>query len=417
MFNWLKDYFKFLFRCFIISFRGSTKFYVWMTFLSVLTLIGLNAYCKQLVHGLYLTGMDDHVSWGLYIANFTYLVGMAAAAVMLVIPFYVYKENKIENAVIIGELFAIAAIVMCLLFVIVDLGRPDRFWHLIPIIGKFNWPVSMLSWDVVVLNIYLILNLHLCGYLLYMRYLKRKPNRWLYLPFVFISIVWAVSIHTVTAFLFTALAGRPFWNTAILGPRFIASAFASGPAFIILTLQVVNRFAGYQIKKKTLLTLRKLIQVSMLISVFLLVNEFFTEFYSDSLHAASMEYLFFGLHGHAKLVPWIWTAMAFNTTALLILVLPLSRNINYLNIACVLMIVGIWIEKGMGLIIPGFIPTPLGEVVEYSPTLNEILVCVGIWAFGFLFYTILLKTSIPILRGDFNIDLEYRKTKPKENTV
>ncbi|VAX36286.1 Similar to sulfite reduction-associated complex DsrMKJOP protein DsrP [hydrothermal vent metagenome] len=416
MFTWLKDYIYFLYRCIILSFRGSKIFYAWMTVLTVLTLIGLNAYCKQLVGGLYLTGLTDHVSWGLYIANFTYLVGMAAAAVMLVIPVYVYKEKKLENVVIIGELFAIAAIIMCLLFVIVDLGRPDRFWHLIPGIGKFNWPVSMLSWDVVVLNIYLVLNLHVCGYLLYMKYLGRQPSKLFYMPFVFLSIVWAISIHTVTAFLFAGLGGRPFWNTAILGPRFIASAFASGPAFIVLTLQVIRKFTNYEVKEVTLLVLRKIIQVALIISVFLLLNEFFTEFYTDSLHVASMQYLFFGLHGYNGLVPWIWTAMVFNILALIIIVLPISKNIRYFNIACILMIIGIWIEKGMGLIIPGFIPTPLGEVVEYTPTFNEILVCIGIWAFGFLFYTILLKLAIPILKGDFNIDLEYAKIK-KERGV
>lgn len=409
MFKWLRDYLYFLYRCVVLSFRGSGFFYLWMTVLTVLTLIGLNAYCKQLVGGLYITGMNDHVSWGLYIANFTYLVGMAAAAVMLVIPVYVYKSDDLRDVVIFGELFAIASIIMCLLFVTVDLGRPDRFWHLIPGIGKFNWPYSMLSWDVVVLNVYLLLNMHVAGYLLYMRYLGRKPHKYLYQPFVFISIVWAISIHTVTAFLFVGLSGKAFWNSAILGPRFIASAFAAGPAFIVLTLQVIHRATSYKISRSALLTLRRIIQVAMIISVFLMGNELFAEFYADSLHVASMQYLFFGLHGHNMLVPWIWTAVAFNIISLILLVLPLSRSLKYLNIACVLCIVGIWIEKGVGLLIPGFIPTPLGEIVEYVPTLNEIFVCIGIWAFGFLIYTILLKISIPILLGTLRIPLKYNQ--------
>lgn len=407
MFKWLRDYLYFLYRCFIISFQGSRLFYTWMTFLTVLSLIGLNAYCKQLVHGLYLTGMSDHVSWGLYIANFTYLVGMAAAAVMLVIPVYIYKNEDLHDVVIFGELFSIAAIVMCLLFVTVDLGRPDRFWHLIPGIGRFNWPLSMLSWDVLVLNIYLLLNAHICGYLLYMKYLGRKPAKALYLPFVFISIFWAVSIHTVTAFLLAGLASRPFWNSAVLGPRFIASAFAAGPAFIVLTFQVIRQFSGYRISDSALFMLRRIIQVAMIINVFLLGNELFKEFYTDTLHNASAKYLFFGLHGHSSLVPWIWTALGFNLVSMILLMLPISEKIKYLNIACILAVIGIWIEKGMGLIIPGFIPTPIGEIVEYAPTWNEILICVGIWAFGFLLYTILLRLSIPILLGKLQIPLKY----------
>ena len=403
MFKWLRDYFYFLYRCFLISFKGSRAFYIWMMILTCLILIGLNAYCKQLVHGLYLTGMTDQVSWGLYIANFTYLVGMAAAAVMLVIPVYIYKNEDLHDVVIFGELFAIAAIIMCLLFVTVDLGRPERFWHLIPGIGKFNWPISMLSWDVLVLNVYLFLNAHVCGYLLYMKYLGRKPSQILYIPFVFISIFWAVSIHTVTAFLLAGLASRPFWNSAVLGPRFIASAFAAGPAFIVLTLQVIRKFSGYRISNSALLMLRGIIQVAMVINVFLLGNEIFKEFYTGTLHNASARYLFFGLHGHNSLVPWIWTAMVFNLTATVLLMLPISEKIKYLNFACVLAVVGIWVEKGMGLIIPGFIPTPLGEIIEYAPTFNEILVCIGIWAFGFLVYTVLLRFSIPILLGKLQI--------------
>lgn len=416
MFKWLRDYLYFLRRCFVLSFQGGGLFYAWMTALTALVLIGVHAYCKQWVHGLSTTGMSDHVSWGLYIANFVYLVGMAAAAVMLVIPVYVYKNEDLHDVVIFGELFSIAAIVMCLLFVTVDLGRPDRFWHLIPGIGRFNWPISMLSWDVIVLNVYLLLNLHICGYLLYMKYLGRKPSPSLYIPFVFVSIFWAVSIHTVTAFLLAGLASRPFWNSAIMGPRFIASAFAAGPAFIVLTLQVIRAFTCYRIPDAALLMLRRIIQVAMIISVFLLGNEVFKEFYTDTLHNASAKYLFFGLHGHQALVPWIWTAIAFNLTAMILLMLSLSEKIRYLNIACLLTIVGIWIEKGVGLIIPGFIPTPLGEIVEYVPSLNEIFICAGIWAFGFLLYTVLLRISIPILSGRLRIPLKYTQRSRDGNS-
>jgi Ni/Fe-hydrogenase subunit HybB-like protein len=296
-------------------------------------------------------------------------------------------------------LLAVAAIIMCLAFVTVDLGRPDRFWHLIPGIGKFNFPGSMLSWDVIVLNGYLLLNVWICGYLLYCAYRGKKPSKWFYIPFVFIGIGWAVSIHTVTAFLYVGLGGRPFWNSAIVGPRFIASAFTAGPALIILALQIIRRFTDYRIKDKALFTLRSIVQVSMVINVFLLANEVFKEFYTDSLHVASARYLFFGLHGHHALVPWIWTAIAFNLIAMCILLLPASRSLKWLDVACVLAIVGIWIEKGMGLVVPGFVPTPLGEIVEYTPTLNETLICVGIWAFGILCYTIFLRMAIPILQG------------------
>ncbi|MBI4622072.1 MAG: cyclic nucleotide-binding domain-containing protein [Verrucomicrobia bacterium] len=153
------------------------------------------------------------------------------------------------------------------------------------------------------------------------------------------------------------------------------------------------------ISDRGLLMLRSIVQVSMLINVFLLANEVFKEFYSGNLHVASAKYLFLGLHGHHALVPWIWTAVALNFAAMILLVLPVSRSLKWLNVTCVMCIVGIWIEKGMGLVVPGFIPTPLGAIIEYTPSLNETLVCLGIWAFGLLCYTVFLRMAVPILQG------------------
>lgn len=397
----MSEYFRFLWRCFRVSFIGDWRYQLWMLVLTVVVLLGLNAYTKQFVDGLGVSGMSDQVSWGMYIANFTFLVGMAAAAVMLVIPVYIYRKHELHDLVVFGELFAVSAIIMCLLFVNVDLGRPDRFMH---IFWRFNFPVSMLTWDVVALGGYLILNLHICGYLVYCAYRRRRPSPLFFIPFVFVAIVWAVSIHTVTAFLYVGLGGRPFWNSAIIAPRFLASAFAAGPAFIILTLQIIRRTTGYKITDEALGLLRNVVTIALTISMFLLGCELFTEFYTDSAHIVSTMYLFFGLHGRHALVPWIWTAIGMNTVALVILYLPLARSLKFMNLACVLMIIGIWIEKGMGLIIPAFIPSPLGEIVEYQPTLNETLVCLGIWAFGLLLYTVFVRVSVPVLSGRLTFD-------------
>lgn len=400
----MSTYLKFLIRCFRLSFVGDYRYYVWMFLLTVFVLLGINAYCKQLVHGLATTGMTDQVSWGFYIANFTFLVGMAAAAVMLVIPVYIYRNRELHDLVIFGELFAVAAIIMAMLFVTVDLGRPDRFNHLLL---RFNFPVSMLTWDVLVLNGYLLLNLHICGYLVYCAYRRRQPSKLFYIPFVFVAIVWAISIHTVTAFLYSGLGGRPFWNSAVVAPRFLASAFAAGPAFLILSLSVLARFTTYQVPPKAFMTLRNTVAIALSISMFLLGSEMFTEFYTDSSHGASAKYLFFGLHGRNALVPWIWTAIALNLVAMLLLYLPISRKLPVLQAACVMLIVGIWIEKGMGMIVPAFIPTPLGEIVEYLPTLNETLVTLGIWAGGLLIFTILVRVTVPVLTGRLTYDQEF----------
>ena len=95
--------------------------------------------------------------------------------------------------------------------------------------------------------------------------------------------------------------------------------------------------------------------------------------------AAWAQYLFFGSHGHNGLVPWIWTAIAMNLVGTVLFFMPAALERGSIRIlACLLCIVGIWIEKGMGLIIPGFIPSTLHEIVEYSPSLIEWKVTAGI---------------------------------------
>jgi len=380
-------------------------YYAWLAFLSVLVSVGVLAYAWQLKNGLVVTGMTSYVSWGLYIGNFTFLVGVAAAAVLLIIPAYLYDFGPIKEVVIVAEALAVSAILMVLMFVTADLGRPDRFWHLIPFLGMLNIPRSMLSWDLVVVNGYLVLSLTIAGYLLYKAYQRQEPNMSLILPFILLSIPWAVSIHTVTAFLYNGLPARPFWNASILAPRFLASAFCSGPALIILIYQIVRRYTKFHVTNEALFKIAELICYAMAINLFLLGAELFKEIYSDTLHLAPLKYLYSGLHGKDALVPWMWTALVFNVIAFLLFLVPTSRkNFKTLNLGCLLMIVGIWIEKGLGLVVPGFIPAPLGEVWEYAPTITEILVMVGIWGVGILVFTLLLKIIIPIETGEFTVD-------------
>lgn len=397
----IESYPRFLWRSLVMATDGSLAFYAWMTMLTAVALVGANAWANQVASGMYLTHMTDHVSWGLYIANFTFMVGVAAGGVMMVIPGYLYRNKAMHDVVILGELLAIAAIVACLLFVTVDLGRPDRFWHLIPGLGKFNFPISMLTWDVIVLNGYLLLNLHICGYMLYIRYLGKKPEpRW-YVPFVMLSIVWAISIHTVTAFLYSGLGGRGFWNSAMLAPRFLTSAFIAGPAFLIVTMFILRRIARVAIPDEPIKLLVKIVRVTVLINLLMLISELFTEFYTGGAHSTHAHYMFFGLHGHYGLVPWVWSAIVLNIVAAVMFLMPQAmRNMWFVSLACAMAFVGVWIEKGMGLIVPGFIPSTLHQIVEYSPSLVEWKVSAGIWAFGLMIYTVALKIAIPIMRGD-----------------
>jgi Ni/Fe-hydrogenase subunit HybB-like protein len=399
----MKETWHFYLRTLSLVVRGSKAYYAWCFLLLAIILVGLGFYLKQHDLGLVETRLADQVSWGLYIANFTYLVGMAAAAVLLVIPSYIYSFKPIKEIVVLGELFSASSIVMAILFVMVDLGRLDRFWHMIPFVGSMNFPQSLLAWDVLVLNGYLFLNLLIPFYLLVTFYYRREPNWKFILPFILASIPWAVGIHTVTAFLYNGLAARPFWNASILAPRFLASALCSGPAIMIIIFQIIRKVSHIKVENTALFKIAELIAYAMFVNLFLLSAEIYKEYYSNTVHIAPFKYLFEGLHGHNQLVPWIWTAMAMNVTAFFIFLIPHARKrLTTLNLACVLIIIGVWIEKGPGFVIPGFVPDPLGEIYVYLPNLLELMVSFGIWAVGLLIFTLLMKVAIPIETGDFN---------------
>ena len=338
---------------------GGARYHVWMGILTLVMIAGAWAYSIQLRFGLGVTGLSDHVSWGLYISNFTFLVGLAAAAMMLVLPAYVFDDVDFGRAVLIAEGVAVAALVMCLLFVVVDIGNPLAAWHLMPGIGFLNWPRSLLAWDVLVLNGYLALNLAIPFYILYSHYRGVQPERKKYLPWMYIAVMWAVSIHLVTAFLLAGLPARPYWNTALLGPRFLASAFTAGPAFVIVLLWVIQRETRFPVAEGAIRKLAVITTVAAQINLVMLLSELFYKFYSPTHHGINARYLFFGLDGHHALVPWIWTAIAFNILATAgLMIHPLRRNIRWLIPACVVLFVSVWIEKGIGLVIPGFVPSP-----------------------------------------------------------
>ncbi|WP_420601779.1 sulfate reduction electron transfer complex DsrMKJOP subunit DsrP [Flagellimonas sp.] len=392
--------------------HGSKTYHIWMIFLTVIMLIGMYCYSIQLDEGLSVTGMTDRVSWGLYISNFTFLVGVAAAAVMLVMPTYVLKDIDFKQAVLIGEGLAVAALVMCLAFVVADMGGPSVLWHMIPGIGVFNFPNSMLAWDVIVLNGYLFINITIPLYILFRHYQGKEAKSKVYIPGSIISVLWAVAIHLVTAFLYQGLQARPFWNNALLGPRFLASAFAAGPALIILVLAAIRKFSEFKIEDKTISKIAMIVTVAAQINLIMLISELFKEFYAPTHHSESAYYLFFGLEGKSALLPWIWTSIPLNILATVLLTFhKLRNNFKVLYFCCFILFVAIWIEKGFGLIVPGFIPGPYGKIAEYTPTWIEIWVTLGIWAMGAFVFTMLAKTSIGIELGK----LRYKKKKVLES--
>jgi molybdopterin-containing oxidoreductase family membrane subunit len=382
--------------------RGNAAYWTWVAFLLVLIVSGALAFARQASTGLIVTAMRDQVSWGYYIGNFTFLVGVAAAAVVLVIPAYVYDWKPIREIVIYGELLAISAVLMCLLFVLVDIGRPDRFWHMIPLVGHLNFPRSILAWDVLVLNIYFAINFLVATHILYRAFHGRHYDRRIVVPLVLLSIPMAVGIHTVTAFLYNGLAARPYWNSSILAPQFLASAFCSGPAILLIVLQLLRRFTRFEIQDQAVWKVAELMAYAMFLNLFLHGAEAFKEYYSDTQHLLYTRYWFSGLGAHRTLVPYAWSAVALNLTAFLLFIIPAGRrNWLTLNLGCLATYAGCYIDKGMGLIIPGLTPDAVGEIYEYVPSITELRIAAGVFAVGFLVFTLMLKVAVPISLGEF----------------
>jgi molybdopterin-containing oxidoreductase family membrane subunit len=393
---------NFLVGCARLVSSGSRWYFAWLALLGLLIAVGLVGYSHQISRGLLATNMRDQVSWGFYIGNFTFLVGVAAAAVLLVVPAYVYAWKPIKEVVVLGEMLAISALVMCMLFILVDTGSPLSLWHILPWVGTPNFPRSMLVWDSIVLTGYLLINTTVVAHILYRHFSGREYDRRVVVPLVLLSIPWAVAIHTVTAFLYNGMSARPYWNASILAPRFLASAFCSGPAILLVLFQILRKTTGFPISDEAISKIAEIMSYAMFVNLFLLGAEVFKEFYSATEHLVYTRYLYFGLQGHHPIVVYGWASVLCSTTAFLLFIVPATRrNFYTLNLGCLLIFVGVYIEKGIGLVIPGMTPDTLGEIYEYTPSVTEWMVAAGVFGVGFLIYTQLVKIAVPILDGRY----------------
>ncbi len=372
--------------------KGSRRYWTWLLCLLCIIAAGFCFYLRQLDQGLGITGLSRDVSWGLYIAQFTFFVGVAASAVMVVLPYYLHREKQFARITILGEFLAIAAVIMCILFIFVDLGQPARVLNII----LYPSPRSLMFWDMISLSGYLLLNAIIAFVTLRAEREETPAPRWIK-PLAIISIPWAVSIHTVTAFLYSGLAGRSFWLTAILAPRFLASAFSSGPALLILLCLALRKLAGYDVADEAIRKLAIIMTYAMAINVFFVLVEMFTVFYAAiPEHTVHFEYLYLLGGGH-NLAPWMWISAVFAIAALIILFTPNLRR-TQLPLACVFVFISLWLEKGLGLIVGGFVPSPLGAVAHYAPTLPEWSIVAGIWALGALLITVFYKVTVSVRR-------------------
>lgn len=375
--------------------KGTKKYWRWIFSLFAIIIVGIYFYLRQFDYGLGLTGLSRDVTWGFYIAQLTFLVGVAASGVMVVLPYYLHNYKEFARLTILGEFLAIASVVMCILFVFVDIGQPLRMINII----LHPTPQSILFWDTVVLSGYLILNVIISRTVLDAERKSIAPPNWIR-PIIIISIPWAISIHTVTAFLYAGLAARPFWMTAVLAPRFLASAFSSGPALLLILVFILKKITKFNPGKEAVQKLALIITYAMAVNIFFILMEIFTAYYSSiPEHIHHFEFLFFGYGGNTTLVPWMWTSAILGVGAMILLFIPkVRKNENILFGICVAIFISIWIDKGLGMVVTGFIPTTLGEVTDYWPTIPEVLISLAIWSIGFFLITVFYKITLSLRR-------------------
>lgn len=372
---------------------GSRRYWMWLLGLSAIIFVGLLCYLRQLNQGLAITGLSRDVSWGLYIAQFTFFVGVAASAVMVVLPYYLHDYKQFGRITILGEFLAVGAVTMCMLFVFVDMGQPARVLNVL----RYPTPWSLMFWDFISLGGYLFLNALIALTTLHSEQQGVAPPKWIK-PVILLSIPWAVSIHTVTAFLYSGLPGRSFWLTAILAPRFLASAFASGPALLILLCFALRKLTGFDAGREAIGKLAEIVTYAMTINLFFVLTEIFTAFYSQIPgHMEHFEYLFRGMHGSHQLVLWMWLSVLLSVAAMVILLVPRWRATpRWLIAACGSVFVSLWLDKGMCMIVCGFVPSPLGAVTQYKPTPPEWAIVLGVWAIGALIITVFYKITLSV---------------------
>ncbi len=373
--------------------KGTPKYWILVGLLLIMVGAGVLTFLRQLQEGLGITGLGRDIPWGFYIAQFTFMVGVAASAVMVVLPYYLHDFKAFGRLVILGEMLAVSAVLVCSLFIFVDMGQPSRVLNvmLYPTLG------SPMFWDMMSLMGYAGLNAVIAYVTFGAERAGVAPPKWIK-PIIILSIPWAVSIHTVTAFLYAGLEARQFWMTAILAPRFLASAFASGPSLLIILALVLRKFTKFDVGDVAIAKLAQIVTYALAVSIFFFLVELFTGLYSDiPSHTAHFEYMFKGIGEHKALVNWMWTSQILAFGSLGVLLMPSARKKHgVLAVVCGLVIFAIWIEKGLGMIIAAFVPNTFHRVVEYAPTGPELTISLGVYALGALLLTVLYKIAIGV---------------------
>ncbi len=402
--------------------QTSKGYYIFVFSLLAVIAWGFYAYITQLRYGLLMTGMRDMVSWGYYIFNFVFWIGVSHVGALISAILRLTHAGWRTPVTRIGELITISALMIGASMIFIDLGRPDRVLNLI-LYGRFQSP---LTWDVIGVTTYLIgsfFYLYLPSipdFALMRDRLRRGTSVIKWKIYAFLAVGWrgtpeqrewldnaqrimtvmiipiAVSVHTVVSFVF-AMTLRPGWDSTVLAPNFVIGALFSGIGSVVVVMAILRKCYHLEeyLTDKHFRNMSYLLLVLLFAYFYFVLVEYFTVGYK--LRVEEKHLLNLLLFGKNATWYWFFFVSAFVVPAFLLL---FQRGPTILRIATagLLINVGMWVKRFV-IIIPA-LEVPLMPVEfefgAYSPSWVEISIVVAGFA-GFALIIALFAKVVPIL--------------------
>lgn len=385
--------------------RNSSSFKIWIGFLLMLMGAAAFMYVRQLRFGLGTTDMRDIASWGLYIADFVFLIAVSLVGSLITAILKLSNIKWATPLTRISEIIAVAALFSALLIIVVDMGRPDRLWHIF-VYGRLQSPIV---WDILVVNTYLVISLLLLyiplipDIALLRKTMGHKP-KWQQKMYKILSLGWqgtadqvkvlnlslkalmvviipvALSIHTVTSWLFASTL-RPGWDSTIFGPYFVAGAFMVGTASVIVTMYIIRESYNFKeyITDEHFNLMGKLLVLTSLVYLYFNLNEFMVPAYKmksgESAHILGL------LVGDYSLMFWSVQIIGMIAPIFLMAFKPFRKPKPMLVIS-VLIVIAAFLKRFL-IVTPTLLHPflPIQNYPEsyhhYNPTFSEMMITVG----------------------------------------
>ena len=404
--------------------HSTWRFRAWVAVLSAFVAWGVYAYILQWQRGLVITGLRDQVSWGLYISNFVFWVGVSKGGTMISAIFRLTHAEWRRPITRMAEAITVLALITGVPMIVADLGRPDRMLNLIWY-GRIQSP---LIWDVLSVTTYLTA----CIIYFYLPLIPDVANladrpefpRWQRRFYRALALGWtgnptqhalleraifimaiaviplAISVHTVVSWIF-AMTLRPGWNSSIYGPYFVVGAIYSGTGAVILSMWVLRRTMRLEryVQPVHFRQLGLTLLVSTLVYLYFNINEYLTAGYKlESFERQLLESLFAG-----RFAPMFWSVQVFGIMVPILLLAVglgfkrLARfTVPVVAVSALLVVIGAWVKRFL-IVVPTlqnpFLPAQRvpAEWTHYQPTWIEWAIVVGAFAGFLLAYTLLVK--------------------------